>query len=581
MAVLRDTLALDPLDWWARHLNGDVLKCDHQICLDVAHDYARAGLFENAIIILASRTKESQRDPSTQPRVATNELPRGVSGSLHNPEWVASIGGTTPSGLQNPSSLTQGSRHNANPGLDASVPLGLSDQNWGALPLVHYTLGWLEQKRGGSKAALKHFKRAATLPADYCFPARLEEIAILEAAMAVNPRDAKAPYYLGNLLYDRRRHVEAIRLWEKSARLDGNFSITWRNLGIGYFNILGNPAKSRAAYDRAVKVNPADGRLLYERDQLWKRLGEKPEKRLRELEKRLVLVQQRDDLSVELCALYNQVGQHEKALALVSARNFQPWEGGEGGPLGQWVRSHLALGRKVLGQGGVRSPLRAGGRADKRGARGVTRPTLAIEHFQAALTAPLNLGEAKHLLANQSDIHYWLGCALAAAGEARKAKLHWLTAATCKGDFQEMSVRAFSEMTYYSALAWEKLAQPVRAKKLFHDLLAYARQLQKSEAKIDYFATSLPTMLLFDDDIQFRQETAALFLQAQARLGLGSIAAAEKLVREVLLRDPNHAAANDLSREITIILKESKMAALATLTTRTLALSERRKRNRC
>jgi cytidylate kinase len=33
-------------------------------------------------------------------------------------------------------------------------------------------------------------------------------------------------------------------------------------------------------------------------------------------------------------------------------------------------------------------------------------------HFENALPSPRNLGEAKHLLANQSDIHYWLGCAL-------------------------------------------------------------------------------------------------------------------------------------------------------------------------
>jgi len=33
-------------------------------------------------------------------------------------------------------------------------------------------------------------------------------------------------------------------------------------------------------------------------------------------------------------------------------------------------------------------------------------------------------------------------------------------------------------------------------------------------------------MLLFDDDLQFRQETTALFLQAQAQLGLGTKAMA-------------------------------------------------------
>ena len=36
------------------------------------------------------------------------------------------------------------------------------------------------------------------------------------------------------------------------------------------------PARRAPAYDRAFRANPADARLLYERDQLWKRLGEKP-----------------------------------------------------------------------------------------------------------------------------------------------------------------------------------------------------------------------------------------------------------------------------------------------------------------
>jgi tetratricopeptide (TPR) repeat protein len=471
---LKETLALDPLDWWARYLSDQKLLCDQQTVLDLAHDYARAGLYTDAIGLLAARI----------------------------------------------SACSNGVRDDGN--------VALPDQSWGTMPLVHYTFAWLHEKIAGTKSALKHYKVAAALSPDYCFPSRLEEIAILESAMLANPRDAKAPYYLGNLLYDRRRHDEAIHLWEKSARLDGKFSIVWRNLGIGYFNIQKKSKLARAAYDKAFLVNPTDARLLYERDQLWKRLGETPAERLRELEKHLRLVRQRDDLSVELSALYNQTGQHDKALALVGARNFQPWEGGEGGPLGQWVRSHLALGRAAF----------TGGDFAK-----------ATEHFRAALTAPLNLGEAKHLLANQSDIHYWLGCSLAASGDTKQSQEHWLAAATFKGDFQEMSVRVFSEMTYYSALAWEKLGERAKAKKVFRDLLAYALQSQKTQAKVDYFATSLPTMLLFDDDLQRRQETTALFLQAQAGLGLGKKSQARKLLATVLTRDPNHALAADLNSE--------------------------------
>jgi hypothetical protein len=82
-------------------------------------------------------------------------------------------------------------------------------------------------------------------------------------------------------------------------------------------------------------------------------------------------------------------------------------------------------------------------------------------------------------------------------------------------------------------------------KQLLHDLLTDAQNLQKSQARIDYFATSLPTMLLFEDDIQFRQETAALFLQAQAHWGLGHNAKARALLATVLKRDPNHPLAAD------------------------------------
>jgi tetratricopeptide (TPR) repeat protein len=488
-ALLRETLALDPLDPWARVLAHGHQKFsgDLQVALDLAHDFARAGFFAEAIELLEERARPG--------RVEARHAVQPFSGALNG----------------------------------KAGPAVLPDQSWGAWPLIHYTLGWLEQRRGAERAALGHFKQAAAAPSDYCFPARLEEIAVLEAAMRANPRDAKAPYYLGNLFYDRRRHEEAIALWEKSAKLDGGFSIVWRNLGIGYFNIRRQPARARPAYDRAFRANPRDARLLYERDQLWKRLGETPAGRLRELERYPALVAQRDDLSVEFCALLNQAGRHIEAQAILAKRQFQPWEGGEGGPLGQHVRTQLALGREALAHHDY---------------------PCAIRHFENALTAPHNLGEAKHLLANQSDIHYWLGCALAAAGEVGKARQHWRRAAHFRGDFQEMSVRAFSEMTYYSALSLERLGQRAKAKQLLRELLAHAQRLQQAEAKIDYFATSLPTMLLFEDDLQQRQETAALFLQAQARLGLGEKVQARKLLTRVLRRDPNHALAADMLNEL-------------------------------
>ncbi|MFH1496267.1 MAG: DUF5107 domain-containing protein, partial [Verrucomicrobiota bacterium] len=278
-AALAATRALDPLDWWSRHLAGAPLACDTQTRLDLALDFARAGLCREALDVLEAAS------------------PEPISGTA---------------------------------------------------PLVDYYSGWLHCQLGDTKSAKPRLRTAAKASPDYCFPARLEEIAILEHAMKLNPDDARAPYYLGNLFYDRRRHRDAIALWETAARLDPDFSIVWRNLGIGYFNISGKPAKARLAYDRACAAAPDDARLLHERDQLWKRLGVPPAKRLRELKKRTDLVSRRDDLSVELCALYNQTGRPADALAILSSRRFQPWEGGEGQALGQHVRTHLALGRTAL-----------------------------------------------------------------------------------------------------------------------------------------------------------------------------------------------------------------------------------------
>ena len=459
-AALAATRALDPLDAWTHHLADGDFPFDAQIRLDVAHDYVRAGFYDEALALLAA----------------------------------------APSSPENPADL-------------------------GSAPLLSYTAAWISGLADDKNARRRHLAVALKASPDHCFPARLEEIIVLEAALATEAKDGRAALYLGHLLYDRRRHAEAIEQWRAASRHDPKNAVAWRCLGLGAFNILGKPALARAAYEKAFSAAPADARLLYERDQLWKRLGVAPAKRLLELEKHAVLVATRDDLCVEFCALQNQTGRPEKALPIVSTRHFQPWEGGEGQALGQHVRTHQLLARRALASGDA---------------------TEAVRLLETALSAPLNLGEANHLLANQSDLRLTLGDALAAAGRRADALSQWRAAAGFKGDFQGMSVRAYSEITYYSALALRRLGKKADAEKLLRALLAYAQTLAKTEAKIDYFATSLPTMLLFDDDLQARQLTTAVFIEAQARLGLGQKARATALLLTVLKRDPAHAFAADL-----------------------------------
>ena len=105
-------------------------------------------------------------------------------------------------------------------------------------------------------------------------------------------------------------------------------------------------------------------------------------------------------------------------------------------------------------------------------------------------------------------------------------------------------------MSYFSARALERLGHGDEAKDLYSKLRDHAIALERAPAKIDYFATSLPTMLLFEDDLQARQESAAWFLQAQAAFGLGDQATAEACLNKILQRDPSHAPAADLLMDV-------------------------------
>lgn len=364
----------------------------------------------------------------------------------------------------------------------------------GTAPMVAYYQAYLRQLHGEDPEV--DYQRAAAASPDYCFPARLEDVAVLQSAPE---GDARAAYYLGNLFYDRRRYDEAIECWERSVRVDPSNSIVHRNLGIAAFNVQRDFALAREHYKRAIEADPADSRLLYEQDQLWKRLQVSARERLAELDARRELVDERDDLTIEYCGLLHDEGRVAEAAEILEHRRFQPWEGGEGAALGIYTRTHLALGQEAL----------------------ASDPQKAKSHFEKALNPPQSLGEARHLLANASDVWLAMGDALHALGDGAGAERWWTRAAEFEGDFQEMSVRRFSDLTYFQAVALQRLGRTEDARRLLQELEEYARELESQPAKIDYFATSLPTMLLFNDDLQARRQNEAKFLQAQAARGLG------------------------------------------------------------
>ena len=154
----------------------------------------------------------------------------------------------------------------------------------------------------------------------------------------------------------------------------------------------------------------------------------------------------------------NQTGEPESALHLLTTRIFRPWGGGEGLVLAQFMRSNLLLGQRAL--------------ASK-------DPGQARRFFETVLSPPQNLGEAKHLLANWSDVFFWIGAACAEEGRAEEAARAWREATRQHGDFQEMSVRSVSDKTFWAGLAYARLGQDHRAQELFQKIYDYSLELEQ------------------------------------------------------------------------------------------------------
>jgi hypothetical protein len=354
-------------------------------------------------------------------------------------------------------------------------------------------------------------------------------MAALEAALVAEPTDATAAALLGHWCYAHGRPGEALGHWRQSAEVDPSDPVVWRNLGVGAYNHEHDPQAAGAAYEHALSAEPGDARLLFESDQLLKRIGAPTDYRLRRLEELPGSPIARDDLAVEYAHLLVTAGRPVEGLAVLQERSFQPWEGGEGQVLRAWERTQLSLAEAALRSG---------------------EPAAAVKHARSAVDTPESLGEARHPLANPAQLLLVLGNALEADDDPEGAARSWRKAAEARGDFNEMSPRSYSENTYYSVLAARRLAEMAYADELMTGLVAHTERLARTPAKIDYFATSLPALLLFDDDPQERQDLLVELLRAQRALLAGNEAGALRHLNTVLGADPSHELALDLAGHI-------------------------------
>ena len=365
------------------------------------------------------------------------------------------------------------------------------------------------------------YERAEQCAPDYCFPNKLEDIAVLEQAIVANPKGAKAYYYLGNLYYDKLQYDRAITLWEQSIMLDASYPTVHRNLAIAYYNKRQNAEAARKELEQAFALDETDSRVFLELDQLYKKLGVPFEERLKQYEAREALIRERDDAMLEWVTLYNLNGEQQKAYDLIMSHCFRPWEGAEGRISSQYKIALTTLAREAVQQNDYER---------------------AEQLLNQALQYPENLGEGRLEGTKDNDIYYELGVVQEHLNRQDEARKYFELAQI--GDNEPAGAMYYydqpADMILYQALASKKLNQMKQYHTCLNKLQDYGERHLYDQVEDDFFAVSLPDFLIFEDDLTEKNRAHCYYLMGLSKLGAGEYAAAEENFEQCMEIDYNH-----------------------------------------
>ena len=387
-------------------------------------------------------------------------------------------------------------------------------------PLDAYYLGFFAEKQGEDDAAAEYYRSGVTIPPDYVFPFQAEMIPVLRRAMEVNPSDVRAPYYLGNLLFDWQPD-EAIKLWEKSVALDDSMPIVHRNLAIAYSRQDKGMEKAIAELEKAISLSDKYPIHFFELDQLYEWAGTAPEKRLAMLEKHHAAVVRRDDALSREIGLKIIAGKYDEAIELMTGRQFNVWEGGARfGVFDHWTDAHLLRGHANFA---------------------AKKYSEALADYQAAIDFPPNLQVAKTRWGGRTvECSYWIATAYEALGDKEKANALFQESAADPQHTGEEDVLPTSDrsvLSYYRGLSLKKLGENDKADGIFRQLIESGSSSFDRAASTDFFSK-------FSDRQSPRARAAsAHYTIGLGRLGLGETEKARDEFSQALKARPDHLGA--------------------------------------
>ena len=219
--------------------------------------------------------------------------------------------------------------------------------------------------------------------------------------------------------------------------------------------------------------------------------------------------------------MLNQVGEYEEARKLLDARIFHPWEGGEGKVPAQYQIARVELAKKCLQE---------------------KHSTEALNWLKECLVYPHHLGEGKLQGAQENDFYYLMGCAYQQMGDLENAKSCWEQAV--QGPTEPVAAIYYNDQKpdkiFYQGMALLKLGREEEANSRFHKLVAYGEKHLFDKVRIDYFAVSLPDLLIWEDDLNIRNVIHCKYMMALGYWGLNQKDKSLHLLEELKNADVNH-----------------------------------------
>ena len=262
-------------------------------------------------------------------------------------------------------------------------------------PMLYYYLGYYWLKNGDQNKALDYYKLASTMPYEYCFPFRGESIDVLNSAIKMDSKDSKAPYYLGNLLYEHQPE-NAIKEWEKSRQMDNSFYIVHRNLAVAYQEVQKDYTKALASIEKAAACNSNDPRLLFEVDQLNELNKVSPQKEYEFLKRNINTAKKRGETILRLSRRAVECGKYDEALNILATSDIVESEGARE-KQNAYLDAHTLRGMKHFENGNYNE---------------------ALKDFETDLNYPLGIYGRSRI----AQFNYLMGITYEKLGDARKAE---------------------------------------------------------------------------------------------------------------------------------------------------------------